>query len=133
MLVAALRSPDGASAKLIQAVLSGNLRPLISVPLVLEYEAVLTRPEHLLASGYTADEAVSIVKAFCVMGEPVHLAFRLRPQLPDPADEFVLETALHGKAEVIVTFNNKDFQHVSRRFGIETISPGGAWKRGRNL
>ena len=49
VLVAALRSSLGASSLLVKAVLRGDLKPLISVPLVLEYEAVLTRPEHLRA------------------------------------------------------------------------------------
>jgi predicted nucleic acid-binding protein len=118
---------------LVQAVLAGKLRPLISVPLVLEYEAVLTRSEHLAVSGYTADEVVSIVKAFCVMGEPVHLAFRLRPLLRDAGDEFLLETGFHGKAETIVTFNDKDFQPAAATLGIEIILPREAWRRVRIL
>ena len=123
VLVAALRSPAGASARLVQAVLEGRLKPLVSVTLVLEYEDLLTRPEHLKVSGYLLEEAVHIVQAFCRMGEPIHIAHRLRPQLTDPDDEFVLETAFHGKADVIVTFNRKDFLLAGQRFGIETISP----------
>jgi putative PIN family toxin of toxin-antitoxin system len=132
VLVAALRSSVGASSLLVKAVLRGDLKPLISVPLVLEYEAVLTRPEHLRASGFTAQEAVKIVKAFCKMGEPVHLSHRLRPQLQDPNDEFVLETAFHGKAEAIVTFNYKDFESAARKFGILALSPKEAVERMRN-
>ena len=131
-MVAALRSSVGASSLLVKAVLRGDLKPLISVPLVLEYEAVLTRPEHLQVSGFTAQEAVKIVKAFCKMGEPVHLSHRLRPQLQDPNDEFVLETAFHGKAEAIVTFNYKDFESAARKFGILALSPKEAVERMRN-
>jgi putative PIN family toxin of toxin-antitoxin system len=132
VLVAALRSPGGASGLLVEAVLSRRLKPLVSVPLVLEYEAVLTRAEHLRASGFTAPEAVRIVKAFCRMGEPVHIAYGLRPQLPDPNDEFVLETAFHGRADVIVSFNRRDFE-PAKAFGIQTISPKEAWEKLRNL
>jgi putative PIN family toxin of toxin-antitoxin system len=132
VLVAALRSSAGASGLLVEAVLSGYLKPLVSVPLVLEYEAVLTRPEHLRASGFTAQEAVKIVKAFCRMGEPIHLAFRLRPQLRDPNDEFVLETAFHGNADVIVSFNRRDFE-PAKVFGIQAISPKEAVEKMRNL
>lgn len=96
------------------------------MPLVLEYDAVLTRPEHLLVSGFAAKEAVKIVKAFCSMGEAVHIAFRLRPQLLDPNDEFVLETAFHGRADAIVSFNRKDFE-PAKAFGIQTFSPREAW------
>ena len=50
------------------------------------------------------------------MGEHVHLAHRLRPQLLDPDDEFVLETAFHGKADSIVTFNLMDFAIAAKSF-----------------
>jgi len=128
VLVAALRSPSGASGLILEAVLGGYLRPLVSVPLVLEYEAVLTRPEQLKAPGFTAAEAIRIVKAFCQMGEPVHLAYLLRPGLRDPDDEFVLETAFHGRADVIVTFNRRDFEPAASSLGIEVILPYEALK-----
>ena len=70
VLVAAFRSPSGASSLLVDAVLAGGLKPLVSVRLVLEYEAVLTRPEHFLASGFTEQEAVKIVKAFAGWANP---------------------------------------------------------------
>jgi predicted nucleic acid-binding protein len=131
--VAALRSPMGASDLLFQAVLEGMLRPLISVPLVLEYEAVLSRPKQLAVSGFSTEAVVGVVKAFCRLGEPVHLARSLRPQLVDPDDEFVLETAVYGKADVIVTFNVRDFRRAALTLGIETISPKEALWRMRRL
>jgi putative PIN family toxin of toxin-antitoxin system len=131
VLVAALRSPVGASSLLVEDVLSERLKPLVSVSLVLEYESVMTRTEHLAASGFTMSEAVGIVKSFCLIGEQVHLAYPLRPQLKDPDDEFVLETAFHGRADVIVTFNLKDFKLAAGAFGIEAISPREAVERMR--
>lgn len=131
VLVAAIRSPTGASGLLVEAVVAGDLKPLVSVPLVLEYESVLTRPEHLAAAGFAAEEAVNIVKAFCRMGELVQLPFLLRPRLRDPDDEFVLETAFHGKAEAIVTFNSRDFLEAAKVFGIAAISPHDAVRRMR--
>lgn len=128
-----MRSPMGASDLLFQAVLEGMLRPLISVPLVLEYEAVLSRPKQLAVSGFSTEEVVGVVKAFCRLGEPVHLARSLRPQLVDPDDEFVLETAVYGKADVIVTFNVRDFRRAALTLGIETISPKEALWRMRRL
>lgn len=129
VLVAALRSPEGASSLLVEGVLSRRLSPLVSVALVLEYESVLTRSEHLRVSLFTKAEAVRIVRAFCRMGEPVIIASRLRPQLQDPDDEFVLEAAFHGKADAIVTFNCRDFEDAAMRFGIQTIQPGEALRR----
>jgi len=129
VLVAAVRSPAGASSLLVDAVVAGDLKPLLSVPLALEYEAVLTRPEHLAVSGFSREEAVGLVKTFCRMGEPVHISYLLRPRLRDPDDEFVLETAFHGKADLIVTFNIKDFRLPVKALGMEAITPREAAER----
>ena len=131
VLVAGVRSARGASRELLRMVLDGEFRPLVSVPLVLEYEAVLTRPEHL-AGNVDAQANVDIVKALCRMGEPVHISHRLRPQLVDPDDEFVLEAAYHGKADLIVTLNTRDFLMASRRFGIGVLRPCEALERIRH-
>lgn len=131
VLVAAMRSPAGASRWLIEAVLSGRLKPVLSVSLVFEYESVLTRPEHLAASGFTAEDAVEVVKAFCLHGEPVAVTRHFGPHLRDPDDELVLETALHGRADAIVTFNVRDFQPAAPALGIEVIRPRKAMERMR--
>ena len=128
VLVAAVRSAKGASRELLRMALDGELRPLISVPLVLEYEAVLTRPEHL-AFSIDIQANMEIVRAFCTLGEPVHVFHRLRPQSVDPDDEFVLEAAVYGRAEMIVTLNTRHFLKAARRFGISALSPGAALER----
>jgi predicted nucleic acid-binding protein len=49
--------------------------------------------------------------------------------LRDPADEMVLETAINGRAEAVVTFNRRDFGQAPGRFGIEVLMPGQALHR----
>ena len=129
VLVAAIRSKTGASRVLVQMVLQGKLRPLVSVPLVLEYESVATRPDHLNHSDLDFDAIVDIVKAFCTFAEHVHVGSRLRPQLADPNDEFVLEAAVYGHADAIITMNIGDFLIAGRRFGVKTLAPGEALER----
>ena len=51
VLVAALRSDAGASRQVLEAARTRRFDLLLSVPLMLEYESVLTRPERLAASG----------------------------------------------------------------------------------
>jgi len=84
VLVAALRSREGASNLLLESVLTGRIKPLLSVPLFLEYEAVLKRPEQLRAFGLAARQIDSLLGAIWVVGIPVQLSFRWRPQLSDP-------------------------------------------------
>jgi len=96
---------------------------LISTSLVLEYEAVMTRPEHLKSSGLSAIEVESLVDLICSTGIAVRTKAGRRPQLRDPDDEMVLEAAVAGGAEAIVTFNRGHFAEVCAGLGIEVILP----------
>lgn len=89
MVVAALRSDRGASRQLLLAGLNREFEVLLSVPLILEYEAVLTRPEQLTACGLRAAEVRSVLDDLASVARPVRLAFRWRPTLLDPDDDMV--------------------------------------------
>lgn len=112
-MVAALRSERGASRQLLISALEREFDLLASVPLMLEYEAVLTRQEHLLASGLTTLQVRKILDDLAGTARPVRLAFRWRPRLPDADDDMVLETAMNGGANAVVTFNLADFAAAS--------------------
>ena len=123
VLVAAFRSDAGASRWLLEAARVRRFKLLLSVPLMLEYESVLTRPEHLVASGATAEDVSAVLDELALVGERVELALRLRPMLSDPNDEMVLETAINGRADAIVTFNERDFRQVAGRFRCAVLRP----------
>ncbi|MGH6896563.1 MAG: PIN domain-containing protein [Geminicoccaceae bacterium] len=55
--------------------------------------------------------------------EPVQVHFSWRPLLADPTDDMVLETAINGQAQAIVTFNKRDDGEVPGRFGIDVLRP----------
>ena len=128
VLVASVRSGLGASRQLVLGALDGAFELLASVPLIIEYEAVLTRPEHLSASELTVHEVNEIVDALVKVSIPVDLRFLWRPRLTDPADEMVLETAVNGGADWLVTFNSRHLAGAARDFGIRVLKPGDAWK-----
>ena len=98
------------------------------MPLILEYEAVLTRPEHLEASGLTSSQVNEVLDALVKVSIPVPLRFLWRPRLKDPADEMVLETAVNGAAEWLVTFNLRHLANAAREFGIHVARPCDARK-----
>ncbi len=123
VLVAASRSRLGASFALLQLLRQQRFTALLSVPLIVEYEAVLKRPEQLQASLRTARQTDAFLDALCLLIEPVELHFLWRPQLRDPADEMVLETALNGRADVLVTLNERDFG-AAQSFRLPVMSPG---------
>jgi len=128
-MVAAIRSRLGASNRILAAGLERRLTLLVSTPLLIEYEAVMTRAEHLKASGFEAENVEAILDAVAATAEPVRLAFLWRPAVRDPDDDMVLETAANGQADAIVTYNRRDFVAVAQRFGIEVWLPSEAIRK----
>jgi len=41
----------------------------------------------------------------------------------DSADELVLQVAMNGRADRLVTFNQKDFAEASETFQIDIVTP----------
>jgi predicted nucleic acid-binding protein len=130
-MVAAIRSSAGASRRLLLTALEQQrgLTLLVSVPLLIEYEAVMTRLEHLRAARLSAVDVGVLLDAVARVAEPVRLAFLWRPTLPDVDDDMVLEAAVNGRADGIVTFNRRDFGPAAEQFGIPVLSPGEALQR----
>lgn len=129
VIVAAMRSPGGASAAILRAARQGKVTQLVSVPLAIEYEAVCSEAEHQLAAGLREPDVAIFLDAVLAMAEPVKTHFLWRPQLRDPGDEMVLEAAVNGHADALVTFNLRDFGTVPARFGIAVMLPRDALER----
>jgi len=129
VVVAAMRSPTGASAALLMLARKGKVKLLANVALALEYEAACHRAEHALAAGLSTREVGIFVDAVLAMIEPVESYFMWRPLLRDPADEMVLEAAANGRAAAIVTFNQRDFGAVPLQSGIEVLTPAVTLRR----
>ena len=126
VIVAAMRSPAGASSAILQAVVRKKVVVAASVALAMEYQAVCGRAEHVLASGLSEQEARVYVQTVISLMEPIHTYFFWRPQLHDPNDEMVLEAAVNGNVAALVTFNKKHYGMVPSRFGLAVWSPSEA-------
>jgi putative PIN family toxin of toxin-antitoxin system len=123
VILAALRSRRGASNRLVELIALERLRPLVSTALFLEYEDVLQRPENRLATGMSEADVQAFLAAFASAAEGVAVNFRWRPQLKDPKDELVLEAAVNGQADALVTHNVRDFQPAARLFNLRVMLP----------
>ena len=123
VLIAALRSTTGASAEVIRGVRRGRGVFLLSTPLLLEYEAKCKEPGHLAAFGLTEAEVDVVLNVLAARAERVETSYRWRPQLRDANDEMVLEAAVNGRADALVTFNERDFATAAPRFDLELIGP----------
>lgn len=121
VIVSAFRSRRGASYRLLELADTGVYKLCLSVPLVVEYEAVAKR---LISSELAVSETVidDILDYLCAIGERHDIFFLWRPHLRDPKDDMVLELAVSADCDQIVTYNERDFVGAEQ-FGITTITP----------
>jgi len=96
---------------------------LATPPLFLEYEEVLMRAEHRLVHQLSQEELADFLQELAALIEPVELHFRWRPQVHDSNDEMVLEAAINGEADALVTYNVGDFLTAAERFGVPVLTP----------
>ena len=120
VFIAGLRSRRGASFRLLELVGTGLFCPVLSKTLCYEYEDAGTRA--LSAGGMTQSDIRDVIDFLGAMGRIQKVYYRLRPALPDPGDEAVLELAFAAGSIPIVTFNTKDYRGSSV-YGVRTLTP----------
>ncbi len=119
VVVSALRSRRGTAFRVLTAVGGESFDIAISVPIVLEYEAVLVAQR---APGITALDVQIALDYLCAAGHEQQIFFLWRPVLRDPKDDMVLELAVAARCAAIVTYNERDFSGTER-FGVEVWMP----------
>jgi len=129
VLVAALRTRWGAGNAVLRLVAEKRLVLVATPPLFLEYEDVLKRPEQRLAHGLAPQEIDEFLAELAALIEPAEVHFQWRPQSRDPNDEMVLEAAINGRADALVTYNVRDFAAAGERFGVPVLSPSELLKK----
>jgi predicted nucleic acid-binding protein len=121
VVVAGLRSRQGASFRLLSEVGRGRFELALSVPLVLEYEDALLR--HASATGLSRKDVDAVLDYFCSVAHLQTIFFLWRPLLPDPKDDLVLELAVAAGCRTVVTHNIRDFRG-SESLGVSAQAPG---------
>jgi putative PIN family toxin of toxin-antitoxin system len=123
VVIAAFRSKTGASRALLDYALQRTITMVVSVPLLIEYEAILKRSSQRDAHGLSDAElerALHLLTQACDT-QPLH--FLWRPQLQDVSDEMVLETAINGRVDKLVTFNQRHLNAAAQRFKLPCVRP----------
>jgi putative PIN family toxin of toxin-antitoxin system len=129
VVVAGVLSPSGASRQLLIAAADQRFELLVSVPLMLEWEAVLKRPKILRAARGSPDDMDAVLDQLAEVCVPVDLHFLWRPGARDPDDDMVLETAINGRADIIVTFNVRHFAAAASYYGLTVERPANLLRR----
>lgn len=123
VIVAALRTRRGAANEVLRRVAARRLLLLATPPLFLEYEEVLKRPEQQLAHGLALEAIDEFLAELAALIEPVEVHFQWHPQVRDPSDEMVLEAAINGRADALVTYNLRHFTLAGERFKVPILRP----------
>ena len=120
VLIAALRSTRGASHRVLRLIGDGRWQLNLSVPMFLEYEDVVGRPESGIS--LSVQEIDAVLDFICAEANLREIFYLWRPILPDPKDDFILELAVEAQCDYIVTFNVRDFVGAEA-FGVSVITP----------
>lgn len=122
VFVAALHSSGGASRAVVRRALEGKLLPLFGNALWSEYQDLLGRP--VWGDATSATERQQVLAALARQGRWVTVYYGWRPNLPDEADNHLIELALAGGAVAIVTHNLRDVQRGELKLGsLRVLTP----------
>ncbi len=123
VLITALRSSQGAAAETVRLALRQELTLLMDFKMACEYRDVALRQDHLIASGRSQSEVEDILNALEAIAQPIYVAFRHRPLSADPNDDLILDVALNGRADALVTGNTRHFLAAANRFHLPVFTP----------
>ena len=121
VLVSAARSRQGASFALVSSLPDPRFEMALSVALYTEWQAVLTRPEHL-PPGLRVEDVLAYLRYLTSIAHLQEVFYLWRPFLRDPDDDMVLECAVASGSQYLVTHNTRDFQRIAE-LGVAPITP----------
>ena len=120
VIISAMRSTKGASHAILLAIQRRQFTPVLSVPLLMEYEEVAKRPG--LLPHLSSHHIEAILNLVCARSVEQRIFFHWRPFLPDPDDDMLVELAVASQAPYIVTSNIRDVS-LARTLGIQVVEP----------
>ncbi len=127
VLISAILSPHGAAREVVRQCLLGHIRPLVSNAFFLEYEDVLARDELFAGASITSRDRAVLLDAFLSVCKWIGITFLWRPNLPDESDNHLIELAVAGHAESVITGNTKDIARGELIFDTIRIVTPGIW------
>jgi predicted nucleic acid-binding protein len=116
VLIGAVMSAEGANRRVLRRCLAGQDQALMGNALYAEMRDVMGREALFTNAPISATERQDLLDAFCAGATWVSTYFLWRPNLPDEGDNHLIELAVAGSAEIIVSWNRSDLQSGELRF-----------------
>ncbi|MFT4243508.1 MAG: putative toxin-antitoxin system toxin component, PIN family [Acidovorax sp.] len=114
----------GASRGVIEACLRQRCLPLMGAALLAEYEDVLQREALFRACRLDGGERDELLDIFLSCCEWTRVYYLWRPNLRDEGDNHLVELAVAGAADRLVTRNLRDLRAMELRFpGLRVVAP----------
>jgi uncharacterized protein len=114
----------GACNAVIARCLRKEAQPLMGNTLLAEYEDVLSRAVLFEKCRLTAAERDELLDIFLACCRWTRIYYAWRPNVPDEGDNHLIELAVAGGAQAIVTRNLRDLARMELRFpDLRLITP----------
>jgi putative PIN family toxin of toxin-antitoxin system len=124
IFISALIVPSGPSREVVRRCLQGSFSPLMGAALFYEYESVIGREPILAQCPLSQAEVLGLTQAFMSVCTWIDIFYLWRPNLKDEGDNHLIELAVAGNADVLVTNNLKDFRNAELLFPhLRILSP----------
>ena len=124
IMVAALLRGGGSARAVLRACLSGQYQAVLGPALLAEYEDVLGRSDLIADSVLSANERLEVFDGFLNRCRWVEVFYAWRPNLPDEADNHLIELGVAAHADAIVTRNLRDVAHGELKFpSLRVLTP----------
>jgi putative PIN family toxin of toxin-antitoxin system len=129
VLVSALHGGGGMSRTIVRACLADTLQPVFGAALLAEYEDVFSRDHMWVAAKTSKPEREIVLNAFLSKCDWIEVFFAWRPNLPDEADNHLIELALSAQATTIITKNLRDLKRSELKFSsLQIMTPKEFWE-----
>ena len=120
VILAALRSQFGASHRLLLTIGHPRWLSVVTPALMYEYEDVARRPGNV--PGLTPQQITHVLDRVYQLSQRQPVWFSWRPLSTDPGDDAILEAAIAGNCDYVVSFNERHLRPAAE-FGIQVIKP----------
>ncbi|MEA2874999.1 MAG: hypothetical protein QOF14_195 [Hyphomicrobiales bacterium] len=127
IFVSALLRADSAPREVVRLCLRREVKPLMGNALLAEYEDVLSRASLFARCALSVTRRDALFDAFLSVCSWIRVSYLWRPNLKDEADNHLIELAVAGNANWVITGNVRDVAHGEILFPDLKIGNAGAF------